>query len=79
MGWSGEKHGELLKLCEAEGFDVLVTGDQNLVHQQRITDRHVALVVLDTLDLNALRKVAGRIVAAIDHATPGSFQLVESR
>ena len=28
MGWSGEKNGELLKLCEAEGFDVLVTGDQ---------------------------------------------------
>jgi hypothetical protein len=30
MGWSGEKNGELLKLCEAEGFDVRVTGDQNL-------------------------------------------------
>jgi hypothetical protein len=24
MGWSGEKNGELLTLCEAEGFDVLL-------------------------------------------------------
>ena len=37
MGWSGEKNGELLKLCEAEGFDVLVTGDQNLRDRHHVT------------------------------------------
>ena len=79
MGWSGEKNGELLSLCEAEGFQVLLTGDQNLSYQQIIADRRIALVILDTLDLNALRKFAGRIVDAIDRATPGSFQLVQSR
>jgi hypothetical protein len=79
MGWSGEKNGELLKLREAEGLDVLVTGDQNLVYRQSITDRHIAVVNLDTLDLNALRKVAGRIVDAISRAMPGSFQVIESR
>jgi len=78
MGWSGEKNGELLTLCEAEGFDVLLTGDQNLSYQQIIADRRIAVVILDTLDLNVLRKVADRIVDAIDRATPGSCQVVRS-
>jgi hypothetical protein len=78
MGWSGEKNGELLTLCEAEGFDVLLTGDQNLSYQQIIADRRIAVVILDTLDLNALRKFADRIVDAIDRATPGSCQVVRS-
>jgi len=73
MGWSGEKNGELLTLCEAEGFDVLLTGDQNLSYQQIIADRRIAVVILDTLDLNVLRKVADRIVDAIDRATPGEL------
>lgn len=42
MGWSGEKNGELLNLCEAEGFPVLLTGDQNLSYQQIIADRRIA-------------------------------------
>jgi hypothetical protein len=78
MGWSGEKNGELLTLCEAEGFDVLLTGDQNLSYQQIIAERRIAVVILDTLDWNALRKFAGRKVDAIDRATPGSCQVVRS-
>jgi hypothetical protein len=78
MGSSGERNGELLTMCEAEGFDVLLTGDQNLPYQQIVADRRIAVVILDTLDLNALRKFARKIVDAIDRATPGSCQVVES-
>jgi hypothetical protein len=31
-GWSGLRNGDLLARAEAEGFDALVTTDQNLRH-----------------------------------------------
>jgi predicted nuclease of predicted toxin-antitoxin system len=34
-GWSGLSNGELLQLA-AERFDLLVTADQNLQHQQNL-------------------------------------------
>ena len=36
MGWSSKTNGELLRLA-AESFDVLVTSDRNLEHQQNLT------------------------------------------
>jgi hypothetical protein len=33
MGWAGTKNGALLRLVERE-FDVFLTNDQNLEHQQ---------------------------------------------
>jgi hypothetical protein len=36
MGWSGKKNGELLRLMNDNGFEVLLTVDQNLRHQQNL-------------------------------------------
>lgn len=35
MGWSGTRNGPLLELAAPE-FDVLLTADQNLEHQQDV-------------------------------------------
>lgn len=35
VGWASKKNGELLRLAEAD-FDVLLTNDQNLEHQQNL-------------------------------------------
>jgi predicted nuclease of predicted toxin-antitoxin system len=45
MGWSGVKNGELLLLAAAE-FDVLITVDQNLPHQQNIANLPIGVIVL---------------------------------
>jgi len=45
MGWAGIKNGELLKLVAAE-FDVFVTSDKNLRHQQNLTDIDVAILLV---------------------------------
>ena len=44
-GWFGKQNGELLTLAES-AFDVLVTIDTNLRHQQNLADRKIAIVVL---------------------------------
>jgi predicted nuclease of predicted toxin-antitoxin system len=45
MDWSGKQNGELLQLA-AGRFDVLVTADQNLEHQQNLTALPLSVVVL---------------------------------
>jgi len=44
-GWAGKSNGELLDLAQDE-FDVFVTIDQNLVHQQGLRDRALGVVVI---------------------------------
>jgi predicted nuclease of predicted toxin-antitoxin system len=46
LGWCGKKNGELLTLMAAQGFEVLLTSDQNLRHQQNLKAAGVAVVVL---------------------------------
>ena len=46
MGWSGKKNGELLALMAGAGFEVLLTVDQNLRHQQNLAISGVAIVVM---------------------------------
>jgi hypothetical protein len=45
MGWAGVKNGELMKRAEVE-FDLFVTIDGNLEHQQNLRNRALAVVVL---------------------------------
>ena len=46
MGWSGKKNGELLQLMAGQKFEVLLTIDQNIRHQQNLQAAGVALIVL---------------------------------
>src|SRR5439155_12850506 len=45
MGWAGKENGELLRLA-ADSFDVLLTADRNLEHQQNLTTLPISVVVL---------------------------------
>ena len=45
LGWSGTQNGELLRLA-ADRFDILITADRNLEHQQNLTTLPIAVVVL---------------------------------
>ncbi len=46
MGWSGKKNGELLQLMAAKGFEVFLTVDQSIRHQQNLQAAGVAVIVL---------------------------------
>lgn len=46
MGWSGKKNGELLQLMAGQNFEVLLTVDQSLRHQQNVQAVGVAVIVL---------------------------------
>jgi predicted nuclease of predicted toxin-antitoxin system len=48
-GWEALKNGKLLDAAQVE-FDVLLTVDQNLMHQQNVAGRSIALIVLIARD-----------------------------
>lgn len=47
MGWQSKKNGELLALMLSENFDVLITFDKNLRHQQSFAKYPIAVLVVN--------------------------------
>ncbi len=45
-GWERISNGELIQTAETAGFEVVITADQNIVYQQNLSSRKIALVVL---------------------------------
>lgn len=75
-GWDRLSNGRLLAAAEEGGFDVLVTPDKNMVHQQNLTGRKIAIVVLGQQQWPKLRPYVSRVAEAVDAATPGSYREV---
>jgi predicted nuclease of predicted toxin-antitoxin system len=51
MGWASKKNGELLRLMIKNGFDVLITADKNLRHQQNFQQHNVSVILLSVKSL----------------------------
>ena len=45
-GWSDLDNGDLIEKAEADGYEVLITTDQNMRYQQNLRGRRLAVVVL---------------------------------
>ncbi|HYH63106.1 MAG TPA: hypothetical protein VD866_00260 [Urbifossiella sp.] len=73
MGWAGKKNGELLALMAAAGFEVLLTVDRNLSHQQNLSAAGVAVVVMVAASnrLPDLVPVVPAVEAALATVKPG--------
>jgi hypothetical protein len=76
-GWERLANGALLQEAEAAGFDVFITADKNIRYQQNLTRRRIAILVLENAQWPILRKHVGRVVAAVNAATPGSYTEVQ--
>jgi predicted nuclease of predicted toxin-antitoxin system len=66
LGWADKKNGELLALAEEAGFDVLVTTDQNLLHQQNFRGRKIAVFILGRDNWSEIEPHAEKIAAEIN-------------
>ena len=78
MGWPLQlENGELLKAAELAAFDVLLTCDQNILHQQNLTGRKLALVALGSNIWPIVRNHESTITLAVDNASPGSYHFIE--
>jgi hypothetical protein len=72
-GWDRLSNGALLNAAEKSGFDVLLTTDKNIRYQQNLKGRRIAIVVLGNSQRPVVHRHIGRVVEAVNSATPGSY------
>ena len=68
------KNGELLARAEAEGFDALITTDQNIRYQQNLAGRRIGVLVLMTTSWPRIMGDVTRVAHAIDNLHTGSYE-----
>lgn len=76
LGWSDLNNGELLEKAEAEGYDLMVTTDQNLQYQQHLSNRAIAIVVLLTTSWPRIKLKTSDVASVIDAIKPGGYREV---
>ncbi len=77
QGWDTLSNGELLKAAEEAGFEVLLTTDTNLPHQQNLENRKLGVVILSKNRWSLVRPMMEQIAKAVNAARPGSCTVVD--
>ena len=74
LEWSTVTNGDLIRLAEQEGYELLISTDTNLRYQQNLKGRSIAILVITTTSWPRIRQVTERIVAAIAMINRGSYE-----
>lgn len=67
-------NGDLIRLAEQEGFELLITTDTNLRYQQNLQGRSLAILVLTTTSWPRIRLATDRIQATIALIETGGYE-----
>jgi hypothetical protein len=79
VGWSGTSNGELLRRARGR-FDVLMTTDRRLPHQQNLQAMRISVLVVRAPSnrMVHLKPLLSRILRALDGLRPGQAREVGS-
>lgn len=72
-GWQTLTNGDLLQQAEVNGFEVLITTDQNLKYQQNLSSRLISIVVLSSTSWPRIQKHLSEVVTAVDSCKPNGY------
>lgn len=72
-GWSDLKNGDLLEKAEQNGYNLLVTTDQNLRYQQNLAGRKLAILVLMSTSWPRIKANLKEVQYSVDVTTPGGY------
>lgn len=80
MGWAGLVNGQLIAAADREGFDVMITADKSMQHQQTIATRKTCIIVLNSLfitwpHIEPLAPQVRKLLAA--GIRPGAFHTID--
>jgi predicted nuclease of predicted toxin-antitoxin system len=76
--WKQTKNGELLRLAEGEGFEVLITSDKNIYPQQNLRGRNISIIVLPTNLRRQVMERAADVIAALKEIKPRQYVVIET-
>lgn len=72
VGWAGIKNGELLRRVAVE-FDVFITSDKNLRHQQNLSAFDLAIILLPSNQVPVVNALLSDIDGALDRVAVEGF------
>ena len=75
-GWETLRNGDPISIAGQEGYDVLITTDQNMRYQQNLSGVRLAILVLLKNDWSLVRLKTDEIRAALDEVQPGEIREV---
>jgi len=73
--WRGKPDAEILTLAETDRYEVFVTTDRNMVHQQNLKHLAMKIYALPTTSWPQLREIAAEILKDIEALAPGRENL----
>jgi hypothetical protein len=74
LGWSRLTNGLLLNSAEAAGYDVLLSGDKTIRHEQNMAGRKIAVVCMSDNHWPIVRDHIPAILQAIEQVAPGELR-----
>lgn len=72
MGWTGITNGVLLEKANRE-FDVLLTADKNLRHQQNLSDLSLSIVVFPSNRLSVVKPLVAHLQSTLPFLKRGEI------
>lgn len=72
-GWSELRNGDLLERAERDGYELLITTDQNLKHQQNLSQSRLGILVLLSTSWPRIQLRIGDVQAAVNRMRPGEY------
>ena len=75
MAWRGITNGKLLDLMSEHEFQIIITTDKNLPHQQNLAKRQIS-AILPANDIPTVVELLPEIAGANDTILAGDFKLV---
>lgn len=74
QGWSTLSNGSLLKIAEKAGYELFITTDQNLRHQQNLAGSTLGILVLLSTSWPRIQMHLAEISTAVDELKPGGYR-----
>lgn len=74
-GFKGMNNGKLLREVESAGYDVFLTTDQGIPHQQNLAQRKISILVIRTRtnQIEDLLPIVGAILSKLSGIQPGQI------
>ncbi len=69
--------GDMIRTAETAGYELLITADKSIHHQQNNATRRIAVLERNTNQWATLKKHSGLIAEAVSRTVPGGFEKVE--
>ena len=73
QGWSTVTNGDLIRLAEQQGYELLITTDTNLRYQQNLKTRAIAILVISTTSWPRIRSAAELVVVEVAGIRAGEY------